>query len=108
MKIERFCTKLRDSNLIILVVYSIGKCYNPFLYTIPVVLPFISHPQTLQTPPKSKDDENENYRFWYMATHLSSKVIFYSHFSGLERSNVKFIYQYEQNRITDNLEPMDK
>jgi hypothetical protein len=37
--------------------------FNPFLYTIPVVLPFISHPQTPQTPPKSKDDDNAIYRF---------------------------------------------
>jgi hypothetical protein len=46
--------------------------------------------------------------FWYMATHLSSTVIFYYHFSGLERSNVKFIYQYEQNRMTGNQEPVDE
>jgi hypothetical protein len=37
--------------------------FNPFLYTIPVVIAFISHPQTPQTPPKSKDDENEISRF---------------------------------------------
>jgi hypothetical protein len=35
-------------------------------------------------------------------------VIFKYHFFCLERSNVKFIYQYEQNRITSHREAVDE
>jgi len=41
---------------------------------------------------------------WYHPINIHSRVIFYSLFSHLERYNVKLIYQYEQNRIADNLE----
>ncbi len=45
-------------------------------------------------------------KFWYRRTHLNSRDIFYSQFSDLERSNVRFIYQYEQNRITGIMKPI--
>jgi hypothetical protein len=43
---------------------------------------------------------------WYRRTHPNSSDIFNFHFSDKERSNVKFISQYEQNRITGNLKPV--
>ena len=45
-------------------------------------------------------------QFWYQTTRLNSSAIYYSRFSGLERSNVEIIYQYEQNRITGNRKPV--
>jgi hypothetical protein len=43
-------------------------------------------------------------QFWYERTDLDSPTIF-SRFSSLERSNIEFISQYEQNRIAGNLKP---
>jgi hypothetical protein len=33
--------------------------FNPLLYLIPVVIVFITHPQTPQTRPRSQDNEKE-------------------------------------------------
>lgn len=44
-------------------------------------------------------------QFWYQPARISSRAIFYHQFSDVERSNVKLIYQYEQNRITSSRQP---
>ena len=38
-------------------------------------------------------------QFWYQPTNNDSSSIFYNQFSNLERYNVKFLYQYEKNKI---------
>jgi hypothetical protein len=45
-------------------------------------------------------------QFWYQPTHLNSSTIFKRRFSALERSNLKLIYRYEQNRIAGNPQPV--
>jgi hypothetical protein len=48
------------------------------------------------------------FQRWSQLNHVESSAsdIFDYQFYDLERSNVKLIYQYEQNRMTDNLEPV--
>jgi hypothetical protein len=53
-------------------------------------------------------DAHFQRQFWYQPTHLDSDAIFYHQFSEIERSNLKLIYQYEQDRIAGKIKPVKK